>query len=180
MPSFDTPYCLTMTDLMELEQWKELERKLHETTGMNAGACNSDGAMFTGFKAWANRLCPRIKSEPAGIQAICAVANKAMMARAKEQKCPIIEQCDAGLSKICVPIFVDGVFVGSIGGCGVLRPGDEVETFLVHKALGADESEIVELASDVPVMDVAALNAVAVDLEKQMLAVVEHFKARKG
>lgn len=66
------------------------------------------------------------------------------MAQAKKTKMPIIGECDAGLIKIAVPIFVNGDFLGSAGGCGLLPEGGEVETFMIEKSMGLSESEIAD------------------------------------
>lgn len=52
------------------------------------------------------------------------------MAQAKQTRKPVIGECDAGLIKIAVPIFIDGTFMRTAGGCALLPAGGEVETFL--------------------------------------------------
>ena len=52
---------------------------------------------------------------------------------------------DAGLTKIAVPIFADGEFLGTAGGCGLLPVGGEVQTFLLEKAMGLNQTQILKL-----------------------------------
>jgi hypothetical protein len=73
-----------------------------------------------------------------------------MATQAKATRKTIIEQCDAGLLKICTPIFVGDEFVGIIGGCGRLPAGEEVDTFTVEKATGLPHDEVMALAAQVP------------------------------
>jgi len=64
------------------------------------------------------------------------------MAQAQKTRKPVIGECDAGLFKISVPIFVDREFMGTAGGCGLLPEGGTVETFLIEKTTGLSEAQI--------------------------------------
>ncbi len=139
-----------MTDLLSKDHWLALEKTLHNDWGVNACAYDAKGMTFTGFKNFVNPLCAEIKSHPEGIQAICSVAHQHMAQQAKATGKTIIEQCDAGLLKICTPIFVDGEFIGIVGGCGRVPEDSEVETFTVHKAIDVPLDTVEGLAKDVP------------------------------
>ena len=141
---------MLMTDLLTKEQWTDLEKTLHNDWGVNACAYNDKGMTFTGFKNFVNPLCAEIKSHPEGIQAICSVAHQHMAQQAQTTGKTIIEQCDAGMLKICTPIFVNGEFVGIVGGCGRVPDTSEVETFTVHKAIGVPLEALEELVQGVP------------------------------
>lgn len=104
---------------------------------------------ITDFKKWANRLCPVIKATDKGLAFICAVANQNLANEAINKKEPVIGECDAGLVKPVVPIFVGGEFLGAAGGCGMIIDGSEVETFLVSKMTGIDEERIENLSKDI-------------------------------
>jgi hypothetical protein len=67
------------------------------------------------------------------------------MAQAKQTRKAVIGKCDAGLVKIAVPIFSNGNFLGTAGGCGLLPQGGEVETFMIEKTTGLSEEEIAAL-----------------------------------
>jgi ligand-binding sensor protein len=138
---------MLLTDLQPLEKWIELEKAIHVRSGLDASVFNTDGIRITGHKKWANRLCPVIKANPKGQTFICSTAHQNIAAQAVKAKKPVIEECDAGLVKIVVPIFVEDQFIGAVGGCGLLL-GDEgeIETFLLGKTLDMDESEVEKLA----------------------------------
>ena len=141
---------MLMTDLLSKDQWTDLEKTLHNDWGVNACAYDAKGMTFTGFKNFVNPLCAEIKSHPEGIQAICSVAHQHMARQAQATGKTVIEQCDAGLLKICTPIFVDNEFVGIVGGCGRVPEGAQVDTFAIHKAIGVPLDELEKLAQDVP------------------------------
>ena len=74
------------------------------------------------------------------------------MARAEKTCEPVIDECDAGMLKIAVPIFNDNAFLGTAGGCGLLPAGGEVETFLIEKTAGLTEKEIADLCDGMGTM----------------------------
>ncbi|MEF2146566.1 MAG: PocR ligand-binding domain-containing protein [Desulfovibrionaceae bacterium] len=140
---------MKMTDLMSLEDWEKLEKELHERFGLNAAASDAEGVRLTKYANWGNPLCPRIKGDPKGLSAICAVAGRHFNTTCQSSRSPLVEECDAGLVKIAVPVIKDGEYLGCVGGCGLLFEDSEVETFLVSKSLEIEESEAERLAADV-------------------------------
>ncbi len=163
---------MQMTDLLAKDEWRALEQELHERWGVNACAYGSEGFTFTGYKNFGNPLCPAIKAVPEGIQAICSVAHQNMAAQARETRASVIAECDAGLLKICVPVFANGDFVGIIGGCGRLPEGGEVDAFAVEKAAGIPEAEVEKLAVEVRPMPMAEAREMASFLETRVAEIV--------
>jgi len=125
----------------------EIERELNARFGVNAAAFDAEGARVTKFVAWSNPLCKAIKTDPASSAAICAVANGHFMREARHSREPVFGECDAGFLKFCVPVYVDGAFLGMIGGCGCLPPGGAVDAFAVAKAASLSEAAIGELSA---------------------------------
>lgn len=143
---------MILSDIAPLETWLELEQKINERSGLNAAVFDVAGLRITDFKRWANRLCPVIKADEKGQNYICAVAHQNIAAEAKRARTPVIAECDAGLMKLAVPIFLDGEFLGVAGGCGHLPGNGEVDAFMVTKTLGIEEEKLMELFEDIPVM----------------------------
>jgi ligand-binding sensor protein len=143
---------MKLTDIASLDKWRELEQKINERTGLNASVFNVDGVRITDFKRWANKLCPVIKADEKGQNYICAVAHQNIAAEAEHSHKPVIAECDAGLMKIVVPIFVNDEFLGVAGGCGYILGDGEVDTFMVNKTIGLAEEKLKKLSDDIPVM----------------------------
>lgn len=139
---------MELTDIAPLEKWIELEEKVVKRSGMDANAFNRDGVRISEFKHWANKLCPAIKATDKGQAFICAVAHMNIAAIAAQEKDTVIEECDAGLVKIVVPIFVKDEFVGSFACCGFLLDDGFVDSFMVNKTTDIDEEEIDRLSQD--------------------------------
>ena len=143
---------MELTDIATLEEWKEFEKDLHDRFQMNCTVYNKSGVGVTGKPTWCNSLCPQIKGNQDSLSAICAPGNQNFMAQARQTKKPVIGECDAGLMKIAVPVFNNGEFQGTAGGCGRLPEGGEVETFIIENTLGLEKKEIVDLCSGLETM----------------------------
>ena len=143
---------MELTDIASLEKWEEFEKEIHNHSGMNACVYNNQGNRITSYVAFANEVCPTIKSYPEGIAAICAMVNQHFGAELAKTKKPLIDECDAGFVKFAVPILFKGEFLGTVGGCGHLLPGSEVETFLIEKAIGRDDLELEAKMSTVKIV----------------------------
>ena len=159
---------MSLTDIASREEWAALEREFFERFGLNARVYDEKGAGVTGQALWCNTLCPAVKGSPSGLAAICSVANMALAAEAERGKATVIDACDAGLVKICVPVFQDGRFVGVLGGCGRLPEGGEVDGFLVAKGAGLPEEQVEALARDVPGISQEQAEAAARFLEERL------------
>jgi ligand-binding sensor protein len=171
---------MDMTDICPAQTWAALEEDIHRRFGLNARVYDNKGFSFTGHVTWANRICPAIKAHPQAVSAICSLAQTAMAAQARDSRATVIEECDAGLVKICVPVFVGDQFVGVAGGCGALAPGGEVDAFFVEKAAGLTEEQTAELSSDIPVMDEAAAAAAAGYIEERVNELLAAYRARQA
>ena len=133
---------MDLTDIVSVEKWEEFEKIIHNRSGMNACVYNNQGNRVTSYMAFANEVCPAIKSYPEGIAAICAMVNQYFGATLAKTKQPLVDECDAGFVKFAVPVLFKGEFIGTVGGCGHLRPGCEVETFFIEKAIGKDDLQL--------------------------------------
>lgn len=143
---------MLLTDLLPAEKWEELEKEIAERFGLNATVTDNAGSRVTKFDNFCNKLCERIKTDPKGRTAICAVAGQFFASEVKDAEGPIMEECDAGLTKIAVPIIADGEIIGSVGGCGVLIDDAEADDFMVARSLGVDEAELEGCMASVPRM----------------------------
>jgi len=144
---------IKLTDILPVEKWKELEKEIHERSGLDAYIYNAEGMSITDFKKWANKLCPAIKATDKGLAFICAVANQNLANEAIRNKGSVIGECDAGLIKVAVPIFVGDEFVGVAGGCGLILDNSEVESFLINKMTDLDEEEVERLSKGIQKMN---------------------------
>jgi len=143
---------MKLTDIAPLETWARIENESFEKFGMQSSVFNVDGVRITDTKNWSNRLCPEIKATDKGQTFICATAHMNMANEARQTRKPVIEECDAGLGKIVVPIFVGDEFVGAAGGCGLLLQDGEVDAFAVNKIVELAEDRVADLSDGIPVI----------------------------
>jgi ligand-binding sensor protein len=160
---------MKLEDVAPLEKWMDLEVDIHQQTGLDVNVFNIDGYRISEFKNWANNLCPEIKATDKGQSFICAPAHMNIAATAMRSKKPAIEECDAGLIKMVVPIFVNDEFVGAVGACGFLLDNGEVDSFLVNKMADIDEEKVKNLSQGIP----AITTAKAKSLSKYVTAQIE-------
>jgi ligand-binding sensor protein len=161
-----------LTDLLPLEKWAELENEIHSQSGLESNVFNTDGIRITENKVWVNRLCPAIKATDRGQAFICAVAHMNLANQAKDEMRAVIEECDAGLMKIVVPIVVDGEYIGAVGACGLLPADGEVDAFLVNKITEIEEEVVEELCEDLGVIETNSAEEVAQFIWEKIEAIV--------
>ncbi len=166
---------MELTDLLPLEKWKEFEKEINRRSGLDANIFNIDGIRITDYKNWANRLCPAIKATDKGQSYICAVAHMNLAIQAKQTQKSLVEECDAGLVKIIVPIFVKDEFLGAVGACGFLLDNGEVDPFLVNMTTGIDEEDIERLSADIETISTEKARIVVSYIEEEIGKIISKF-----
>lgn len=166
---------MKLTDILPLEKWVELEKEINEQSGLNASVFDPDGYRITDFKSWANKLCPAIKGTDKGQSFICAVAHMNVAAIATKTKKPVIEECDAGLLKMVVPIFINDDFVGTVGACGYLLDDGQIDDFLINKTTEIDEGTIEDLSKGIPSITTEKAGKLAKNITGKIEKIVAEF-----
>ena len=169
---------MELTDLLPLEKWKELEKEITRRSRLDANIFNIDGIRITDYKNWANRLCPAIKATDKGQSYICAVAHMNLSTQAKQTQEGLVEECDAGLVKIIVPIFKKDEFLGAVGACGFLLDDGEVDSFLVNMTTGIDEEDIERLSADIERISTEKARAILSFIEKEIRKILNKFEKK--
>ncbi len=141
---------MTLLDICPLETWEGLETDLYEKFNLQGSVFNPEGVRITSVKNFTNPLCPAIKAVEKGQTYICSAAHMNMTALVKQSRKPLVEECDAGLTKLVVPIFYKDEFVGVAGGCGLLPQGDSVDSFAVSKIADMEEAEVTRMGAEIP------------------------------
>ncbi|HPQ44907.1 MAG TPA: PocR ligand-binding domain-containing protein [Syntrophales bacterium] len=171
---------MVLTDIAPLERWAELEKEIHRRSALNASVFDIDGIRITNYTEWANRLCPAVKANEKGQSYICSVAHQHIASQAMRSREPVIAECDGGLIKLAVPIFVEDEFLGVVGGCGHLPVYGEVETFLISKTTGIDEKEIEELSHDMKTMSEEEATSTIEFIRQEVDEIVRQYVVRKS
>ena len=166
---------MKLDDILSIEKWTELEKEINKTFGLCASVFDTDSKKITEFKKWPNRLCPVIQANGKSQSFICAVANRNLGLQARQTKKPVIAECDAGLLKLVVPVFVNDKFLGMFSGCGVLVDGASVETYLITQTTSVDVKEIASLSSDINKMERADVESLAEYIEMRVEGIVKDF-----
>jgi hypothetical protein len=140
---------MKLTDILPVEQWRELETEIFERSGLNPTIYDADGGNVTGTGT-RNELCHKILTDPRGQASICSVSFQQLTRQAKKTCKPVVGACRSGQAKIVVPIFVGVTFVGAAGGCGLIPEGGKVDSLLVGQTLGLDSGQVKKLSEQIP------------------------------
>ncbi len=169
---------MELQHLLSLDKWGAMESDLYQTYNLQGSVFNVDGIRITDTKNWSNPLCPSIKSTEKGQSYICAVAHMNMAAQAMNTKKPVIEECDAGMLKLVVPIFYDNVYLGVMGGCGLLAETGEIDSFAIHRLTDIPETEIDTLSSGVPTISYEKAHAACDYIKKNLDKILTEYNKK--
>ena len=164
---------MKLIDIAPAESWEMLEEEIKKRSGLDTSVFNVEGYRLTECKHWANKLCPEIKATDKGQSFICAPAHMNIATQAMRTRKYVIEECDAGLVKLVVPIFVDDEFVGAIGACGFLLDDGEVDAFLVHKMTDIAEARVERLSEGIPSISTAKAESLSKFITVQIKKIIE-------
>ena len=163
---------MKLTDIAPLKKWIALEKDIHKQSGLDVNVFDTKGYRISEFKNWANRLCPEIKATDKGQSFICAPAHMNIATLAMRSKQPVIEECDAGMLKLVVPIILNDEYVGAVGACGFLLDDGEVDSFLVNKMTDINEDKVEKLTEGIDSITTEKAEILAQYIENQIAEVV--------
>ena len=167
---------MKLVDIVTIEKWVETEQEINRQSGLNAAVYNVEGVRITDFKKWANRLCPALRETEKGQKFICAIAHQNVAAQTIKTRKTVVDECDAGLMKFAVLIFVENEFLGVAGGCGLLRNQGQIDTYLVHRTTDLDEKVVEDLAQDIEVIANDRLESAISYLEKKVADIIQEYR----
>jgi ligand-binding sensor protein len=167
---------MKLTDIAPLEHWMALENEIHSRSGMDANVFDTRGYRISPQKHWANALCPAVKETDKGQSFICAPAHMNIAAQAMRSRRTAIEECDAGLIKLVVPVLLDDEFIGVVAACGMIGEGGEIDTFLVNKMTGIEEEKVATLAATVPSITLEKARELSRFIEGRVAAILAGFR----
>lgn len=159
---------MKLTEIVPLEKWMALEYKINQAFAVDANIFDTDGYRISNVKNWVNKLCPAIKDTDKGQSFICAVAHMNLAEQARQTGKPVIEECDAGLAKIVVPIVINDEFVGSAGACGMLLDDGEIDTFLINKMTDIPESHAEKLGETIAAINSTKAKEIVTFIENEI------------
>ncbi len=167
---------MKLTDLAPLDKWIELEKDIHQKSGLDVNVFDTNGYRISEFKNWANRLCPEIKATDKGQSFICAPAHMNIAFLAMRSRQPVIEECDAGMLKLVVPIFLDNQYVGAFGACGFLLDAGEIDSFLVNKMTDISVDKVERLAEGISVTTTEKAEILSQYIMQQIAGILANYK----
>ncbi len=138
--------------LMSKKEWIELLDRIAIETKMSVILTDDKGYHILHAHGERCPLCLKIREQKEALTYICSQCNTAMLAEARQALRPVIDYCDAGLSRMVVPVVRDSVLVGQVTACGGSPEEEEIDLFLIAKQVGISEQEVETLAASTPVV----------------------------
>jgi ligand-binding sensor protein len=93
-------------------------------------------------------------------------------AQAMRSRETVIEECDAGMIKLVVPIFLEDEFIGAVGACGMKFEDSEIDAFLVNKMTEIAEEKVESLSGTVPSIAIEKAEELARYIESRLYAIL--------
>ena len=166
---------MKLSELAPQDKWVELEQNIHQKSGLDVNVFDTKGYRISEFKKWANQLCPEIKATDKGQSFICAPAHMNIATQAMRSRQHAIEECDAGMLKMIVPIFLKDEYIGAVGACGFLLDKGEVDGFLVHKMTDISKHQVKKLAEGIPVITTEKAENLSRYISAQIAEIVANY-----
>ncbi|MUM77803.1 transcriptional regulator [Pseudodesulfovibrio sp. F-1] len=139
---------MRLIDMQPKEEWEKLQQELNDRFHFNADVVDQDGVRLAGT-AWGNELCRAIRENEQALGAICKPAGQMFVHLMREGRAAFVEECDAGLVRVSVPVIRDGELLGAVGGCGLVPEEGEVDEYMVEMSSGMDAETVGRLAGTV-------------------------------
>jgi len=167
--------------LMSREEWSVFEKEFNESTGLHTCTYDDEGVKVTAYRKWSNLLCPLIRADKRSALTICGVPQEVHAERARREGRTVIDECEAGLLKFCVPVFLGDEYLGQVGCCGVLMEGREVDVEMVAMATGLSHEAVANLSEDIRRVTPDEAEVLACRLEEQAAGILLRLiEARKA
>lgn len=160
---------MTPLDLKNRKEWAGILARVAEATKMTATLTDDQGNHILEEQGQRYPLCLKIREKEASRTFICSQTNVAMLEEAKRALEPVIDECEAGLVRMVVPICRDGVLIGQLTACGLAsKEEEEIDPFLIAKQVGVSEGEVEDLATLTPAVSKADIRRIAAQLHDEL------------
>jgi ligand-binding sensor protein len=135
-------------EIMSAEKWDELLEELASDSLMATALMDTEGSILRS-QGKRNALCKLIRAKDEAKMSVCAQTSQAMLEMVRVSLTPVIEECEAGMLRLVIPVVRDGILVFQVAACGRLANDGQVETFLVSKLLDIEEADVTDLSRSV-------------------------------
>lgn len=135
-------------EIMSPEQWDELLEELASDSLMTAALLDAEGSILR-THGRRNALCKMIRREGESMSAVCSQTSTSMLGMVRLTLAPVIEECEAGMLRVVIPVVRGGVLAYQVALCGRLAHGGRIESFLLSRLMRVGEDDVTDLARSV-------------------------------
>ncbi len=162
----------TLLDLVDLDLIQRLQDLFTQITGISGSTIDANGKEIV-KPSNLPTYCISMRANDPGILG-CSNNMFVLGNKAKEKKKPVIHSCFAGVTCFAIPIFVKGVYFGSLFGGNVLTEEPDEEKFKsILKNIGVDEEQYFQELKEIPIVPLDKLQTEIKLLENIAQAIAE-------
>jgi ligand-binding sensor protein len=152
---------MNVLELKPREEWETILQEIAKKTRMTVTLTDENGSHILHTQGTRCPLCSRIREKKEALTFICSQCNSAMLEEAKQLLEPVIDFCDAGMTRMVVPIVRHGELIGQLTACGGAAQAEEIDLYLVARQVGISEEEAETLAASTPAVSTDEVKKVA-------------------
>ena len=130
------------------EEWQQILDKLFEELELPVALMDRENTVLQ-TSGERNPLCATIREHKGSLSFICGQTQQFLSEQARRTKKPVVDMCEAGLIKLVVPFFLNGICAGNVTACGAVCLEEEIETYLISESTNASEEDIEALCKEV-------------------------------
>jgi ligand-binding sensor protein len=139
-------------DLQDREQWMGILRAIGSELGMVATLVDTEGRILLHTGEYPD-ICRRIRGDDQSISFVCGQTVQVMLKQAEKTQQPVVDLCQIGLSKMLIPVFQRGSFLGAVTACARVPAGEAPDPFMLAQEIGVGEDEAEALLRAAPQVD---------------------------
>ena len=154
-------------EFKNIKKWNTILKQISASTKMAASLTDKNGNIIeTNGKRCP--LCHIIRKNKESLTYICSQCNRSMLKEVKQTFKPVVDCCDAGLSRIAVPVIQGNNVIGQITACGSVQNKGDIDSFLIAKQTGISETEVETLATDTPLVAKEEVKIIALEINNAL------------
>lgn len=149
-----------ITDLVDLEQLREIFEKFTRATGFTIGFLDHPGLNVLVASGWQD-ICTKFHRGCEASAAVCTTSNAHLLDQLVEPNQLVIEPCDHGLVDCATPIIIKGKHIASLATGQLLLEEPDLDRFRRQaRTFGYDEQEYLAALAQIPVVSEVQLRHV--------------------
>ena len=126
---------MKLIDVLGKEKWGTLLEEFSQKYGLVVSLLDINAALVL-KRGDQNVMCSHIREKKDNRTFICAQTARGMTAELMETKKPVLDFCEAGMTRFAIPVIQNSILLGQVTGCGVITDREEIDLFMLFTRPG--------------------------------------------